>query len=173
MPTWRAAFEAEHWTLAPTHRACLLHEEMDGKPLHTVIAVVDCPALNRFRDTLAQASGLDLPHTLPHVTLLTSQYGRGIGLSLLADFEARLVRDLAVQQEKQVQLVLDGEETELDRNIVEELGDPLVHMIRNSVDHGIERPEVRSLYEGLDARWNARCMTVPAQHTADSNDSSK
>jgi two-component system, chemotaxis family, sensor kinase CheA len=55
----------------------------------------------------------------------------------------RLVRDLATQQQKQVQLVLEGEETELDRNIVEELSDPLVHMIRNSVDHGIELPAAR------------------------------
>jgi two-component system chemotaxis sensor kinase CheA len=56
---------------------------------------------------------------------------------------ARLVRDLAAQQQKQVQLVVDGEETELDRNIVEELSDPLVHMIRNAVDHGIEMPAER------------------------------
>jgi two-component system chemotaxis sensor kinase CheA len=55
----------------------------------------------------------------------------------------RLVRDLAAQQDKQVQLVAEGEETELDRNIVEELSDPLVHMIRNSVDHGIESPAAR------------------------------
>lgn len=55
----------------------------------------------------------------------------------------RLVRDLAAQQQKQVQLVLEGEETELDRNIVEQLSDPLVHMIRNAVDHGIEPPAVR------------------------------
>ena len=55
----------------------------------------------------------------------------------------RLVRDLAAQQQKQVQLVAEGEETELDRNIVEQLSDPLVHMIRNSVDHGIELPAVR------------------------------
>lgn len=55
----------------------------------------------------------------------------------------RLVRDLATQQQKQVQLVLEGEETELDRSIVEELTDPLVHMIRNAVDHGIERPADR------------------------------
>jgi two-component system, chemotaxis family, sensor kinase CheA len=56
---------------------------------------------------------------------------------------SRLVRDLAAQQEKQVQLLVEGEETELDRNIVEELSDPLVHMIRNSVDHGIELPAER------------------------------
>ena len=55
----------------------------------------------------------------------------------------RLVRDLAAQQQKQVQLVLEGEETELDRNIMEKLGDPLVHMIRNAVDHGIEHPADR------------------------------
>lgn len=55
----------------------------------------------------------------------------------------RLVRDISAQQKKQVQLVLDGEETELDRNIVEKLADPLVHMIRNAVDHGLESPEER------------------------------
>lgn len=55
----------------------------------------------------------------------------------------RLVRDLAAQQDKQAQLVTEGEETELDRNLVEQLSDPLVHMIRNSVDHGIEPPAVR------------------------------
>ena len=56
---------------------------------------------------------------------------------------SRLVRDLAASQHKQVQLLLEGEETELDRNIVEKLGDPLVHMIRNSVDHAIEAPAER------------------------------
>ncbi len=55
----------------------------------------------------------------------------------------RLVRDLAAQQQKQVQLVAEGEETELDRNIVEELSDPLIHMIRNSIDHGLESPAAR------------------------------
>ena len=55
----------------------------------------------------------------------------------------RLVRDLATQQQKQVQLVLEGEETELDRNIVEKLSDPLVHMIRNAIDHGLENPDDR------------------------------
>ena len=56
---------------------------------------------------------------------------------------SRLVRDLALQQGKEIALSLEGEDTELDRNIVEELSDPLVHMIRNSADHGIEMPEAR------------------------------
>jgi two-component system, chemotaxis family, sensor kinase CheA len=55
----------------------------------------------------------------------------------------RLVRDLAAQQRKQVRLVLEGEETELDRNIVEKLSDPLIHMIRNAVGHGLEYPADR------------------------------
>jgi two-component system, chemotaxis family, sensor kinase CheA len=56
---------------------------------------------------------------------------------------ARLVRDLARKSGKQANLELAGEETELDRNMVEELADPLMHMIRNAVDHGTERPEER------------------------------
>ena len=50
----------------------------------------------------------------------------------------RLLRDLAAKQGKQIQLVLSGEDTELDRNIVEEISDPLVHMIRNAADHGVD-----------------------------------
>jgi two-component system, chemotaxis family, sensor kinase CheA len=55
----------------------------------------------------------------------------------------RLVRDLARKSEKQVELVMSGEDTEIDRNMVESLYDPLVHMIRNAVDHGIEGPAQR------------------------------
>ena len=55
----------------------------------------------------------------------------------------RLVRDLARQQGKKIELLLQGEETRVDKAIIDELGEPLVHMIRNSVDHGIETPDVR------------------------------
>jgi two-component system chemotaxis sensor kinase CheA len=55
----------------------------------------------------------------------------------------RLVRDLARQQGKQIELVLQGEETRVDKAVIDELGEPLVHMIRNAVDHGIELPAAR------------------------------
>lgn len=55
----------------------------------------------------------------------------------------RLVRDLARKSGKEVSLEMQGEETEIDRNMVEEIYDPLVHMIRNAVDHGLETPEDR------------------------------
>lgn len=55
----------------------------------------------------------------------------------------RVVRDLARSLRKEINLELVGEETDLDKNLVEALADPLVHLVRNSVDHGIEYPEVR------------------------------
>ena len=55
----------------------------------------------------------------------------------------RLVRDLARQQGKDIELILEGEGTRIDKAIIDEIGEPLVHMSRNSVDHGIEAPEVR------------------------------
>ncbi|MFM1905151.1 MAG: hypothetical protein RLZZ440_3051, partial [Planctomycetota bacterium] len=55
----------------------------------------------------------------------------------------RLVRDVAVQLGKEISLVVEGEETEVDRTVIEEIGDPLVHMVRNAADHGIEPPAER------------------------------
>ncbi|WP_428552393.1 chemotaxis protein CheA [Pseudomonas edaphica] len=55
----------------------------------------------------------------------------------------RLVRDLARQLKKEINLELVGEETDLDKNLVEALADPLVHLVRNAVDHGVETPEER------------------------------
>ncbi len=55
----------------------------------------------------------------------------------------RIVRDLAKTAEKKVQLRIEGAETELDRSIIESIKDPLTHMVRNSIDHGIEPPDIR------------------------------
>ncbi|HEX9009022.1 MAG TPA: chemotaxis protein CheA [Holophagaceae bacterium] len=55
----------------------------------------------------------------------------------------RMVRDLAKASGKKIELQMTGEETEIDKSIIEELGDPMIHLIRNSADHGIESPEAR------------------------------
>ncbi len=55
----------------------------------------------------------------------------------------RMVRDLSARLSKQVELKVTGEQTELDKTVLEKIGDPLVHLVRNSVDHGIEMPEQR------------------------------
>ncbi len=56
----------------------------------------------------------------------------------------RVVRDLARNLNKKIELVMEGEETDLDKNLVDALADPMVHLVRNSCDHGIELPEVRA-----------------------------
>ncbi|MFN8109682.1 MAG: chemotaxis protein CheA [Thermoleophilia bacterium] len=55
----------------------------------------------------------------------------------------RMVRDLANSLNKQLELIITGEDTELDRTVIDELGDPLVHILRNAVDHGLETPDER------------------------------
>ncbi|QXM06128.1 chemotaxis protein CheA [Crassaminicella indica] len=55
----------------------------------------------------------------------------------------RMVRDLSKELGKEISLVMLGEETEVDRTVIDEIGDPLIHLIRNSIDHGIEDPETR------------------------------
>jgi two-component system chemotaxis sensor kinase CheA len=57
---------------------------------------------------------------------------------------SRLVRDTSRRLGKEVNLVIEGEDTEADKNVVESLADPLIHLVRNSLDHGIELPEVRA-----------------------------
>jgi two-component system chemotaxis sensor kinase CheA len=75
----------------------------------------------------------------------------------------RLVRDLARQQGKQVELVLQGEDTRVDKAVIDELGEPLVHLIRNAVDHGIEPPAVRA------ARGKPATGTIVLSATQESN----
>ena len=56
----------------------------------------------------------------------------------------RLVHDLSARLNKQIELKMTGEQTELDKKVLEKIGDPLVHLVRNSIDHGIELPETRT-----------------------------
>jgi two-component system chemotaxis sensor kinase CheA len=67
----------------------------------------------------------------------------------------RLVRDLSAELEKEVDLITVGEETELDKTVIDHLGDPLVHLIRNAIDHGINIPEER-LRQGKPRRGTVR-----------------
>jgi two-component system chemotaxis sensor kinase CheA len=72
----------------------------------------------------------------------------------------RLVHDLSSDLGKDIQLETEGAETELDKTVIERLFDPLVHLIRNSCDHGIESPETR-LKAGKPPRWNHPFACVP------------
>ena len=93
--------------------------------------------LRQFDDTLSQLGRIsgDIQEL---VTKL-----RMVPVSFTFDRFPRLIRDLCKTLNKNVELVLEGEDTELDRTVIDEIGDPMVHLIRNSMDHGIEHPEER------------------------------
>ncbi|MDR3355262.1 MAG: chemotaxis protein CheA [Synergistaceae bacterium] len=68
---------------------------------------------------------------------------RMVPVSMVFDRLPRLVRDLSRQMGKDIQLQVEGADTELDRTVIDEIGDPMVHLLRNSLDHGIESPDQR------------------------------
>lgn len=72
----------------------------------------------------------------------------------------RMIRDLSRDLMKDIELVIEGKDTELDRTLIEEISDPLIHLIRNAVDHGIEKPEAR-LAAGKEARGR---LVIGAAH---------
>ena len=74
----------------------------------------------------------------------------------------RLVRDLSNELGKQIDLVTEGAETELDKTVIDRLGDPLVHLIRNSIDHGIETPE-RRVAAGKPAKGVVKLSAVHSE----------
>ncbi|WP_303850851.1 chemotaxis protein CheA [Seleniivibrio woodruffii] len=76
----------------------------------------------------------------------------------------RLVRDLSAELGKEIELVTHGGETEIDKTVIEKLGDPLVHLIRNSIDHGIETPQER-IAAGKEEKGH---IILSANHSGDS-----
>jgi two-component system chemotaxis sensor kinase CheA len=91
----------------------------------------------------------DLIETTAQIDFVTSEIQaavmrmRMVPIGKLYQKAPRIVRDLSKEFGKKINLIVKGEETEIDRGIIEELNDPLVHMIRNSCDHGIEPSEDR------------------------------
>jgi two-component system chemotaxis sensor kinase CheA len=112
--------------------------------------MVIAQSLVRHDPDLATGSKPRLARNLSQLARITDDVQRTamsmrmIPIGQLFQKTSRLVRDLSRKAAKQVDLELVGEDTELDRNIVEELADPLMHMVRNAVDHGIETPEERT-----------------------------
>lgn len=68
---------------------------------------------------------------------------RMVPVSQIFDRFPRLVRDLSLQKNKMIDLVMEGRDIEIDRTVLDEVGEPLIHLLRNSIDHGIETPEER------------------------------
>ncbi len=121
-------------------------------------------------EELRERSGQDVVRKIDQISKITRELQdvsmslRMVPLSATFQRMARLVRDLSRKSGKQIELVTEGEDTEIDRNMVEAIGDPLMHMVRNAVDHGIEPPEAR-----LEAgKPEAGTVTLRAYHAAGS-----
>jgi two-component system, chemotaxis family, sensor kinase CheA len=107
-----------------------------------------------------------LTETIAHLGRITDQLQeevmqiRMLPISNVFSKFPRVVRDMAQKTGKQIDLVIHGEDTELDRSMIEEINDPLIHLVRNSVDHGIEPPAER-LAAGKPERGT---ITMTARH---------
>ena len=91
----------------------------------------------------------ELSEVANQITLVTTDLQMGVMKTRMVQIGKvfnkfpRVVRDIARELNKEVELIIEGAETELDKSVVEEINDPLVHIVRNAIDHGIEPPEER------------------------------
>lgn len=124
---------------------------------------------NLLAGELTKENLKELEETTSQIDFITSEIQasvmrmRMIPIGKLFQKAPRIVRDLSKQFKKKIQLVMEGEETEIDKGIIDELSDPLVHMLRNACDHGIEspqervklgKPEVGTVYLGAEQEGN-------------------
>ncbi|PNR97375.1 chemotaxis protein CheA [Petrotoga olearia] len=106
-------------------------------------------ARSRIIETLSKYDVKDVDESLTQLSRITLDLQnvvmkiRMVPVAFVFNRFPRLVRDLAKELGKKVNFVIQGEETELDRTVVDEIGEPLVHLLRNSIDHGIEGPHER------------------------------
>ena len=130
-----------------------LQVKVDTKKLDNLVdltgELVIAQSMIRQNRAILAAGDQKLTHTLGQLNQITSGLQstamsmRMVPVKSTFQKMVRLVRDLSKNSGKQVKLEMSGEDTEIDRNVVDELYEPMVHMIRNSVDHGIETPEER------------------------------
>jgi len=116
--------------------------------------VIDRTRLNRFAEIFESRFGSDemvevINEISNHLGQVTGDLQEQIMKARMLPVEQlfnrfpRMVRDTAQKLGKEINFVMEGKETELDRNVIEVIGDPLIHLIRNSIDHGIESPAER------------------------------
>ncbi|MFW6365478.1 MAG: chemotaxis protein CheW [Spirochaetota bacterium] len=128
--------------------------------------VIGQSSISRFAEELDDDTGYALKNSLYSLSRSTRQFQeelmamRMIPVGPTFNQFKRFVRDTAKDLGKDIRLVIQGKETELDKTVIEEITDPLKHMIRNSIDHGIEKTEVR-LAHGKQAEGT---ITLNAYH---------
>jgi two-component system chemotaxis sensor kinase CheA len=117
--------------------------DMVGEIVIAQTLIGHSPALATVKDARLMKDLTQLARITADVQRITTGM-RMVPIGIQFQKTARLVRDLSRRAGKQIVLETEGEDTELDKNIAEELSDPLLHMVRNSIDHGIETTEERA-----------------------------
>ena len=118
-------------------------------------------------EVAASAKNESLRHIAENIHRLTASLQslimqvRMVPVSQVFDRFPRLVRDLSLKKSKKINLVMEGREIEVDRTLLDEIGEPLIHLLRNCVDHGIELPEER-LKQGKSETGTIKLVTRPA-----------
>jgi len=130
-----------------------LHVKVDTKKLDTLVdmtgELVIAQSMLRQNEAIVSSVNQKLFQTMSQLNQITSTLQKAAMSMRMVPIRhtfqkmVRLVRDLARNSGKEVQLRMSGEDTEIDRNVVDELYEPMVHMVRNAVDHGIEPPNER------------------------------
>ena len=152
-------------TAAPTSHSI----RVSGEKLDRLMNIIG--ELSITKNVFSQiARKLIMEHNLPHLSREVKDAGQFVN-RISAELEdaimamrmtevrmafqkyPRIIRDIALQTGKSIALIMEGEDTELDKNIIEQIGDPLLHLVRNSGDHGIETVEERQA-AGKDPQGN-------------------
>jgi two-component system chemotaxis sensor kinase CheA len=147
-PTTAGAAKA---SAGSSHQAVRQTVRVDIEKLDGLMNLVGELVINRSRlaQIGTQAKVAMLGETIEELARITTDLqglvmkARMVPIDQVFNRFPRMVRDLARESGKEINLVVEGHETELDRTVVDEIGDPLVHLLRNAVDHGIEPPDVR------------------------------
>ncbi|MBE0470201.1 MAG: chemotaxis protein CheA [Methyloprofundus sp.] len=152
-PTAIAATKPEVKKLEPVKNAPQAETtvRVDTQTLDNIMNMVGELVLvrNRFQTLAVEKGDEDILKAVGNLDIVTADLQLAVMKTRMQPIKKvfgrfpRVVRDLARSLKKEIALVLVGEETDLDKNLVEALADPLVHLIRNAVDHGIESPEER------------------------------
>jgi len=137
------------WLKARSTHSNLLHDT-EHEVIRPLVKLLD---MNQERLRVLSTQVVELRRGFSgdalHLSRVTNDMGeevmkvRMLPVSTVFDAFPRLVRDVARELGKEVELEMEGGETELDRKVLEQMKDPLMHLLRNSVDHGVERPEER------------------------------
>ena len=139
---------------APAKKAPVHHSQsvrVDIEKLDKLMNLMGELVINKVRlEQIGQTHRLtELTETLEQMDRVTTDLQnivmkvRMVPVSSVFNRFPRMVRDIAKELNKEIHLTIEGEETELDRTVIDEIGDPLMHLLRNSCDHGVEEPDVR------------------------------